>query len=48
MERTVTDIRIDVSQIPDNVKRQLAASLLKAFREYAGRKEEEKKEKAPA
>lgn len=47
MERTVNDIRIDVTQIPENVKRMMAASLLKAFRDAKRREAEEAKEKAP-
>ncbi len=39
-------VRIDVKQIPDSVRRQIGAALLKAYRD-AKRKEGEK-EKAPA
>lgn len=46
IEQAVKDVRIDTGQIPDNVKRMMAASLLKAFRDWKRREAEEAKEKA--
>ena len=48
MERTVEDIMIDVSQIPDGIRRMLAADLLKAFRGAKREEAELEKEKAPS
>ncbi len=48
MDRTVNDIRIDVEQIPESVKRSLAVAIVKAIREKKRREAEERKEKAPA
>ncbi len=48
IEQAVKDVRIDVTQIPENVRRMMAASLLKAFMDWKRREAEREKEKAPS
>ncbi|MBR6875498.1 MAG: hypothetical protein IKN00_04325 [Bacteroidales bacterium] len=48
IEQAVKDVRIDVTQIPESVRRMMVASLLKAFMDWKRREAELEKEKAPS